>query len=367
MTRYIHQLPEWPGFRWAEGEILKQTSAVAYAQGQLLGGMAELGLEVKQIASQRALTAEITSTAAIEGESLNIEAVRSSLAQRLGLPIAGLPPKDRHAEGMVEMMLDATLLAGAPLTEERLHNWHGAIFPTGRSGLLKIRVAQWRTDDKGPMQVISGGYGREVVHFEAPPASKVAEEMDIFLDWFNTDDSLDGNLKAGIAHLWFLTIHPYEDGNGRIGRAIGELQLARADGSPHRFYSLSKVIHHHRKEYYSILEHTQKGNLDITGWLAWFLARLEGAIRAGRAEQDKVLEKERFWRRQAHLALNPRQIKMLNLLLDDFDGKLTVKKWAAMCKCSPDTALRDIQSLVNLAVLAPGPAGGRSTHYLMVG
>jgi len=299
----------------------------------------------------------------IEGEMLNLESVRSSIARRLGVDIGAVAPVDRHVEGMVEMVLDATSRAASPLTGERLFGWHAALFPTGYSGMNKIAVGQWRDDAAGTMQVISGPMGRRKVHFQAPPADVLPAETSRYLAWANEETGEPMLIKAGLAHLWFVTLHPFDDGNGRIARAVGDLFLARADGSPQRFYSLSAQIQRERRDYYDVLERTQKGTLDVTGWLAWFLGTLGRAVTSSQTTLDAVLVKARFWQRWAGMPLNERQVKLLNRLLDGFEGKLTSSKWAAIAKCSPDTALRDITQLLELGVLKKSPGGGRSTGY----
>jgi Fic family protein len=320
-------------------------------------------LTLRSEASLVALTEDVVKTSEIEGEQLNVASVRSSIARKLGVDIGALAPVDRHVEGVVEMVLDATLDCSAEVSKERLFGWHAALFPTGFSGMSRISVANWRDDSKGPMQVVSGPIGRQKVHFEAPPAARLETEVDRFLAWLNTDTAAQPVLKAGLAHLWFVTLHPFDDGNGRIARAIGDLLLARADGSPERFYSLSAQIQRERKDYYDILERTQKGTLDITEWLAWFLDALHRAIDHAQLTLNVVLSKARFWQHWASTPFNERQVKLLSRLLDGFDGKLTSSKWAAIAKCSPDTALRDLSELVASGVLKKSAAGGRSTSY----
>ncbi len=302
-------------------------------------------------------------TSEIEGEQLNVESVRSSIARRLGVDIGALAPVDRYVEGVVEMVLDATASCNAPLTRDRLFGWHAALFPTGYSGLARINVGNWRDDATGPMQVVSGSLGRQQVHFEAPPADRLESETDRFLDWANGASNEPPLIKAGIAHLWFVTLHPFDDGNGRIARAVGDLFLARADGSPQRFYSLSAQTQRERKAYYDILERTQKESLDVTAWLAWFLDTLHRAVDQAQHTLDAVLVKARFWQRWATTPLNERQVKLLNWLLDGFPGKLISSKWATIAKCSPDTALRDINELLARGLLRKSASGGRSTSY----
>lgn len=337
----------------------------AVRRGLLIGRLADVGMPLRDQASLATLTEDVLKTSEIEGQQLSAESVRSSIARRLGVDIGALAPIDRHAEGVVEMVLDATLKCELPLTRERLFSWHGALFPTGYAGLSRIRVGTWRDDAGGPMQVVSGSVERRRVHFEAPPAERLATEMSRFFEWINTPGAIPPLIKAGLGHLWFVTLHPFDDGNGRIARAIGDLLLARADGSPQRFYSLSAQIQRERKAYYDILETTQKGGMDVTEWLAWFLESLHRAVGQAQHTLDAVLTKARFWHRWASLPLNERQVKLLNRLLDGFDGKLTSSKWAAIAKCSPDTALRDINDLLAHGVLCKMDGGGRSTGYML--
>jgi Fic family protein len=325
--------------------------------------MEGLGFRLRQEAALQTLTQDVMKSSEIEGEVLDAAQVRSSIARRLGIDVGGLVPTDRSVEGIVEVMLDATRQFDQPLTEDRLQGWHAALFPTGRSGMTRIRVAQWRDDAAGPMQVISGPIGREHVHYSAPPASRVAGEMTAFLDWFNATATIDPVVKAATAHLWFVTIHPFDDGNGRIARAIADLALARSEGSPQRFYSMSSQIRLERAAYYDNLERTQKGDVDISDWLVWFLGCLQRAIAGAQGLLSAVLDKARFWERAAAHSLNDRQIKVLNRLLDGFEGKLTSSKWAILAKCSQDTANRDIAALIDIGLLRRGEGGGRSTHY----
>jgi Fic family protein len=325
--------------------------------------MADAGIGERDRASLAALTQDVLKTSEIEGEILDTQSVRSSLARRLGVDIGALAPVDLQAEGVVDMVLDATANSQAPLTRERLFGWHAALFPTGYSGLSRVRVGAWRDDAKGPMQVVSGPMGRERVHFEAPPAKRLESEMRRFLQWVNAKPVEPPLIRAGLAHLWFVSLHPFDDGNGRLGRAIGDLLLARADGSTQRFYSLSAQIRQERKAYYAILERTQRGSMDATAWLAWFLETLHRAVHQAHTALDAVLAKGRFWQRCASLPMNERQVKLLNLLLDGFEGKLTTSKWATIAKCSQDTALRDISDLTARGVLRQTEAGGRSTGY----
>lgn len=360
---YIWQSADWPSWRYDLSALTGPLTEVSRAQGLLLGRLADVGMAMRDQASLAALTEDVVKTSAIEGEVLNVESVRSSIARRLGVDIGAVAPVDRHVEGVVEMVLDATSRGADPLTAERLFGWHAALFLTGYSGMNKIAIGQWRDDADGPMQVVSGPVGRRKLHFQAPPADVLPFEVAHFLTWANDQTDMPALLKAGLAHLWFVTLHPFDDGNGRIARAVGDLFLARADGSPQRFYSLSAQIQRERKDYYDVLERTQKGTLDVTGWLSWFLGTLGRAIASAQTTLDDVLVKARFWQRWAGLPLNERQVKMLNRLLDGLDGKLTSSKWAAIAKCSPDTALRDITQLLELCVLKKTLGGGRSTGY----
>lgn len=361
---YIHALKDWPKYQWDRQKLTESLAAVRHRQGRLIGRMEGLGFNLRAEAALRTLTEEVVKSSEIEGEVLDRDQVRSSLARRLGMDIGALTPADRHVEGVVEMMLDATANYSKPLTAERLFGWHAALFPTGRSGMSKITVGAWRTEASGPMQVVSRAAGRERVHFEAPKAARLDAEMRAFLKWFNaTDESLDPVLKAGIAHLWFVTIHPFEDGNGRIARAIADQQLARSEDNAQRFYSMSAQIRLERKAYYDILEATQKGGLDITAWLEWFLGCLDRAFNGAEQILSSVLTKARFWERQAGESFNDRQRNIINRLLDGFEGKLTSSKWARICKSSQDTASRDINDLLKRGILMKDAGGGRSTSY----
>ena len=360
---FIWEDPDWPGWRYDLSLIAAPLAAVSRAQGLLLGRLADVGLNLRNQASLVALTEDVLKTSEIEGERLNADSVRSSIARRLGVDIGALAPVDRHVEGVVEMVLDATARCDAPLTRERLFAWHAALFPTGFSGMSRIQIGAWRNDENGAMQVVSGPIGRQRVHFEAPPAARLNAETTRFLDWLNRDSDVAPVIKAGLAHLWFVTLYPFDDGNGRIARAICDLLLARADGSPQRFYSLSAQILSERSAYHDILEQTQRGLLDVTTWLTWFLHTLHRAVDNAQHTVDAVLAKTRFWQRWATVSFNERQIKLLNRLLDGFDGKLTSSKWAAIAKYSADTALRDLGELVTLGVLRRSASGGRSTAY----
>ena len=362
---YIHQQKDWARFSWDNEKLTEILAQVRHRQGRMLGRMEAIGFRLREEATLQTLTLEIIKSNEIEGEHLDQDQVRSSIARRLGMNIAGLVPSTRHVEGVVEMMLDATQRFNVMLTDERLFGWHAALFPTGRSGMFKIAVGNWRDNTNCPMQVISGPMGREKVHYEAPDADRLTEEMRRFLAWFNAELTTDPMVKAAIAHLWFVTIHPFDDGNGRIARAIADMQLARADGSPQRFYSMSAQIEREKNRYYDMLESTQKETLDITGWIDWFLGCLDRAMQNAEEILASVMIKARFWERTAHVPLNPRQHLMLNKLLDDFVGKLTTSKWAKIAKCSQDTALRDIHDLVEKSILTKEEGGGRSTSYVL--
>lgn len=363
---YIHEQDGWPGLRWSDEGLVEPLAAVRHRQGRLIGHMEALGFPLREEAVLRTLTEDVLKSSEIEGEVLDREQVRSSIARRLGMDVVGLIASDRNVEGVVEMMLDATQNFVQPLTADRLFGWHAALFPTGRSGMSRITVGGWRTREGDPMQVVSGPIGREHVHYEAPEAARLDAEMARFLQWFETA-TVDPVLKAGVAHLWFVTVHPFDDGNGRIARAIADLALARAEGTPQRFYSMSAQIRAERKDYYDLLETTQKGDLNITPWLLWFIACLDRAFDGAETILASVLHKARFWEALAGQSLNERQRKVVNRLLDGFEGKLTNAKWAALAKTSPDTALRDINDLVSRGILAKEPGGGRSTSYSLAG
>lgn len=363
---YIHELKDWPKFVWRQEDLTALLADAHHAQGRLIGRMESLGFAFRSEAELETLTEEIIKSSEIEGEKLSKAQVRSSVARRLGMDVGALPPPDRNVEGVVEMMLDATRNFSKSLSAERLFSWHAALFPTGRSGMNRIVVGNWRDDRSGPMQVVSGPMGRERVHYQAPPAGRLGKEMRAFLNWFNRKEATDSLLKAGIAHLWFVTIHPFDDGNGRIARAIADMALARSEHSAQRFYSMSAQIRTERKAYYDILEKTQKGELDVTPWLTWFLACLRRAIGGAETILASVLAKADFWKAYVGEAFNERQRKVLNRLLDGFEGKLTSSKWAALGKCSQDTASRDIDDLVKRKILVRQPGGGRSTSYALV-
>ncbi|MCA6438431.1 MAG: Fic family protein [Chitinophagaceae bacterium] len=363
---YIHELHDWPKFIWNSEKLTSLLAEIRHKQGKMLGKMEALGFSIRSEASLDNLTLEVVKSSEIEGETLNADQVRSSIARRLGMEISGLIPSDRNIEGVVEMMLDATQQFDHPLTEERLCSWQAALFPTGRSGLRKITVGAWRTGDKGPMQVVSGPVGKEKIHFEAPGAQKLPNEMAVFIDWINNENVLDPVLKSAIAHLWFVTIHPFEDGNGRITRAITDVLLARADKTPQRFYSMSAQIRIERNQYYQMLEQTQKGSLDITQWLEWFLGCLGRSFDNVEATLQHVNRKTSFWDSIDANKINNRKRLMLNKILDGFEGKLNTSKWAKIAKCSTDTALRDIQDLIEKGILVKEEAGGRSTSYVLI-
>jgi len=365
-TKYIHLEPDWPTLRWATDELAVLIAETRHAQGRLLGRMEALGLRLCSEADLAVMTDEVVKSSAIEGEILDMQQVRSSLARRLGIDVGGAVPSPRAVDGIVEMMLDATRNFAQPLTPERLFGWHAALFPTGRSGMRKITVGAWRPAEAGPMQVVSGPIGRERVHFEAPDARRLAIEMDAFLEWFNASSAMDPVIKAGLAHFRFVTVHPFEDGNGRIARAIADMALACADGRPERFYSMSSQIEVERRTYYEVLEASQKGGLDITPWLKWFLECLGRALTRAETTLAAVLRKAHVWQRIGTAPVNERQRKVINRLLDGFEGRLTTSKYAKLTACSNDTALRDIQSLVAQGVLARNEGGGRSVSYRML-
>lgn len=362
---YIHQQRDWPHFHWSLDRLSEPLASVRHKQGRLIGHMEALGFNLRQEALLQTLTADVLKTSEIEGELLDVEQVRSSIARRLGIDIGALKPTDRDVEGIVEMMLDATRHYDEPLTADRLFAWHASLFPTGRNAMTRIDVGKWRDDSAGPMQVISGPIGKEHLHFEAPPAVRLADEMHAFLDWFNAPASIDLVLKAGLAHLWFVTIHPFDDGNGRIARAIADVALARSENSPQRCYSMSAQIRNERSAYYDLLESTQKGTLDITKWLDWFLGCLGRAIDGAQIPLGAVLAKARFWEALSQVTINDRQRLVLNRVVDGFEGKLTSSKYAKLAKCSQDTANRDILALVDRGILIRSPEGGRSTSYAL--
>lgn len=366
MPEYIHELPTWPNFTWNQERLTQPLAAMRHRQGLLIGKMQALGFKLREEAVLNTLTEDVIKSSEIEGEVLDRDQVRSSIARRLGIDAGALPAADRHVDGVVEMMLDATQKYKEPLTDERLFAWHAALFPTGRSGMQKITVGAWRTEADGPMEVVSGPFGKERVHYEAPVAAKLAADMDAFLKWFNQKDDGDLVLKAALAHLWFVTIHPFGDGNGRIARAIADMSLARSEDSAQRFYSMSAQIRIERNAYYSILERTQKGDLDITEWLEWFLGCLGRAIEGAEKILANVFLKADFWKKYAGESFNDRQRDMLNRLMSGFEGNLTSSKWAKIEKCSQDTASRDIDNLIERKILKKEEGGGRSTSYSLV-
>jgi Fic family protein len=365
MGPYIHELQDWPHFRWDHERLATPLAAARHLQGRLLGQMEALGFKVKEETILQTLTEDVLKSSEIEGEKLDADQVRSSVARRLGMDIAGLKPADRHVEGVVEMMLDATQRYDQRLTDDRLYAWHASLFPTGRSGMHPITVGAWRTDSAAPMQVVSGPVGRERVHFEAPAAARLNDEMRHFVEWFNRDVTIEPVLKAALAHLWFVTIHPVDDGNGRMARAIADMALARSEASSQRFYSMSAQIRVERADYYRILEQTQSGTLDITPWMEWFLGCLTRAIAGAQLALSNVIARARYWEKVRDVPLNERQRLVIARLLEGFEGKLTTSKWAALTKSSHDTALRDIQQLLDRGVLIRNQAGGRSTSYAL--
>lgn len=359
---WIHERGEWPEFIWDDAALARPLAEVRYRQGRHLGKMEALRFDLRTEANVLALTDEVVSSSAIEGEHLDPAEVRSSVARQLGFDVGGLPTPSRAVEGVVAMALDATRNFDRALTAERLFGWHAALFPTGRSGMIRITVGAWRTDETGPMRVVSGPMGKERLHFQAPAAPRLAREMDRFLEWFESS-AIDPVLKAGVAHFWVVTIHPFDDGNGRIGRAIAEMALSRADGTKERYYSMSSAIEDRRKEYYRQLESSQRGDLDITAWLAWFLGCLDRTIRHADEQLASVLFKASLWQRINERPVNDRQRTIINRLLGDFEGHLTTSKYARIAKCSNDTALRDIRELLARGIVVRNPAGGRSTSY----
>jgi Fic family protein len=361
--KYIHERPDWPHFRFDLAQLAGQLASTRHRQGLFAGRVLALGFHQANEAVLEALTDEVQKSSEIEGEHLDRLQVRSSVARRLGIDVGALTPIDRRVEGVVEMTLDATQNYAAPLTAERLFAWHAAMFPTGWSSLHRIQTGAWRDDANGPMQVVSGAVGRERVHFQAPSASRLETEMEAFLTWFNGGDDLDPVLRSGLSHLWFVTIHPFDDGNGRIARAVADMGLARSESSGMRFYSMSAQIRKERKAYYDILESTQNVGMDVTAWMSWFLGCLDRAIRGAEEVIEGAYAKKRFWESLPDGAVNERQRLVLNRFMDKFDGSLTNRKWAAIAKCSPDTALRDIQDLLRKGILRKCEAKGRSSSY----
>ena len=362
----IYEQADWPRIRWDERKLLAALAEVRHLQGRLLGRMQSIGFSLRTEAALQTVTQDVVKTSEIEWQRLDRQQVRSSIARRMGMDLGGLPPVDRNVEGIVDVMFDATSLSEAALTEERLFGWHAALFPTTRSGLQRITVGGWRTESSGPMQVVSGPYGKETVHYEAPSHDRLKVEVVRFLEWFNAPVDTDPVIRSALVYFWFVTIHPFEDGNGRIACAIADLVLARSGGSSQRFDSMSSQIQLERKAYYDLLERSQKGSLDVTEWIQWFLACLKRAIHASEESLGGILTKARFWETQAGTPFNSRQQLILNRLLDGFEGKLKSSKWATLSKCSQDTALRDISDLVARRILEKEEAGGRGTSCLLV-
>ena len=362
---YIHERKEWPEFEWNRAELADLLAEVRHQQGRLLGRMESLGFQLREEAALQTLTQDVVKTSEIEGEKLDALQVRSSLARRMGIDVGALPQLDRNVEGIVEVMLDATRKHAAPLSAERLFGWHAALFPTGRSGMRRITVGGWRTEQSGAMQVVSGPIGRERVHYEAPEQDRLKKETARFIQWINSASDCDPVIKSALAHFWFVTLHPFEDGNGRIARAIADLLLARSEKSSQRFYSMSSQIQRERRAYYEVLEVCQKGSIDITKWIEWFLNCLKRAMGASEKTLEGVLVKASFWKSHAGESFNERQRKVINRLLDGFEGALTTSKWAKLTKCSQDTALRDVTDLITRRILSKHAAGGRSTHYTL--
>jgi len=367
MSYYLHQRKDWPHFYWSTEELFSLVADVRNLQGRLMGQMETLGFEMRENALLESLSMEVEKSAEIEGELYKPDEVRSSVARKLGLNQYQQVQPSKEVDGVVEMMFDAIGNCFEPLTKERLFAWHSALFPTGTSGMYKIDVGTWRVDSTGPMQVVSGAMGKERVHFQAPHSDLVPDEMEAFLLWFNTDhgNKLDLVMKAAVAHLWFLTVHPFEDGNGRMARALSDMLLARSDKSTQQFYSLSAQLRKERNAYYRLLEKMQKGDMEITEWIYWFLSCFKKALESTGGILKNTLQKSEFWKVHAQTLFNARQLKMLNLLHDSFEGNLTSSKWAKMCKCSSDTALRDLNDLLAKEVLVKDESGGRSSNYLL--
>lgn len=360
MAKYIYEHKNWPTFTWQDKSINTIFGEVRQMQGKIIGQMNAMGFSTKEETTLNSLTLDIVKSSEIEGELLNYEQVRSSVARRLGINTAGLVPSNRHIEGVVEMMLDATQRYELPLTEKRLFGWHAALFPTGYSGPYKIEVGQYRTEE---MQIVSGAMGKEKIHYEAIASKFIKSEMDKFIIWFNNEQQLDPVLKAAIAHFWFIIVHPFDDGNGRIARAITDLLLARAENSKERFYSMSSQILIERKRYYEVLQKAQYSTGDITEWIEWFLHCLKNALLATEDTSKGILRKVEFWNLHQHTAINERQRIIINMLFDGFNGKLKTSKWAKITKVSRDTALRDIKDLISKGILQETKEGGRSTNY----
>ena len=363
---YIYEQSDWPQFKWDSEKLLTLLIEVRNLQGQVVGKMGALGFDLRNQANLEILTQDVLKSTEIEGEILNPDQVRSSVARRLGIDISGLVHSDRNVDGVVEMLIDATENFDKPLNKDRLFAWHNALFPTAYSGMYKVLVGRWRDDSTRSMQVVSGPMGKEKVHYQAPPASSLETEMEKFIEWINDRQDIDIVIKAALSHLWFVTLHPFEDGNGRIARAITDMILAQSDNQSYRFYSMSSQIRNERKKYYDILEKTQKGNLNITDWLEWFLNCLLHALKSSETILERVIFKHNFWMSNSSAIKNERQKKLLNRILDGFDGKLTTSKWAKIGKCSQDTASRDIQDLIEKRILYKLPGGGRSTGYDLI-
>lgn len=366
MSTFVHQHKKWPEFLWDHEILVLKLSEVRNKQGRLLGKMESLGFDLQNEALLKTLSADVLNSSQIEGEHFNSEEVRSSVARKLGMNVEGLVTSNRFVDGVALVTVDATKNASSPLTQQRLFEWHSSLFPTGFSGSFPITVGGYRKDDKGPMQVVSGAIGFERVHFEAPKSTLVIKEMDAFLKWFNGTQAIDPVLKAGVAHFWFVTVHPFDDGNGRLARAVADMQLAKSENVNQRYYSMSTQLLKERKEYYKQLELAQRGDLDLTEWLSWFLDCLKRTLENTEQALEKVLKKASFWEKHKQTVFNVRQVEMLNKLMDDFQGNLTTSKWAKMQKCSQDSALRDVHDLENKGVLQKDEAGGRSTNYLLV-
>ena len=361
---YIWQYPDWPNFRWETDRIMNLLSEVRLQEGRITGMMDGLGFEVQSKTSLDVMTEDVIRSNEIEGVLLNADRVRSSVARHLGISMEGLPEPDHYTDGVVQVMIDAVRNYSDELTEQRLFNWHAALFPTGRSGINPITVAGWRVGEE-PMQVISGAHGKEKVHYEAPASADVPKEMERFLDWINNDGNIDPVLKAAVAHLWFVAIHPFDDGNGRLTRTITDMLLARADGMPHRYYSMSAAILKSKNKYYEALENTTVGDVDITLWLEWFLQTLKSAMVHSEVVVSRVVKKSLFWQEHRNVAMNERQVKVVNKLWDGFEGKLTTVKWAKLCKTSQATALRDINDLIDKGILVKGAEGSKNTCYVL--
>ena len=363
---YIYNNKNWPIFKWNSEKLLPLLALVRNRQGKLIGKMGALGFELRNEANLEILTQEILKSTEIEGEFLDREQVRSSIARRLGLEISGLVYSERNVDGIVDLLIDATKNYDQELNKQRLFSWHAALFPTGQSGMYRIITGNWRNDSTGPMQVVSGALGKEKVHYQAPPAAQLENEMQLFFDWFNLEQNTELVLKSAIAHLWFVTLHPFEDGNGRISRALSDMLLAHSDEQSYRFYSMSTQIRKERNAYYDILEKTQKSDLEITSWLEWFLNCLLHSIENSDKLLEKIIYKHSFWLKHSRININERQRKILDMLMDDFEGVLNTTKWAKIGKCSQDTALRDIQDLIEKGILVKSEQGGRSTNYELI-